>query len=221
MNVYEKLMKARIELQSKKLKKSGKNSYAGYQYFELGDFLPQVMEIFDSLKLAGIVSYASDTCTLTIVNAEKPEERILVSTPMSSANLKGAHDIQNLGAVQTYTRRYLWVTAMEIVEHDALDATLGKDPKPAAKPKPAGKLPTNQNLDSPWAISITSDQENWVESVMVAGKTQLEMAESKQDVLDIFKVNRTIFERLQTENAEKYKEMMELFSTFKQKFEEQ
>ena len=37
--------------------------------------------------------------------------------------LKGCHPIQNLGAVQTYIRRYLWVTAMEIVEHDALDSS--------------------------------------------------------------------------------------------------
>jgi hypothetical protein len=44
---------------------------------------------------------------------------------MSRAELKGCHEVQNLGAVQTYLRRYLWTTAMEIVEHDALDATTG------------------------------------------------------------------------------------------------
>jgi hypothetical protein len=42
---------------------------------------------------------------------------------MADANLKGCHPIQNLGAVETYTRRYLWVSAMEIVEHDALDSS--------------------------------------------------------------------------------------------------
>jgi hypothetical protein len=31
--------------------------------------------------------------------------------------------VQNLGAVQTYIRRYLWVAALEIVEHDALDSS--------------------------------------------------------------------------------------------------
>jgi hypothetical protein len=41
---------------------------------------------------------------------------------MSEANLKGCHPVQNLGAVQTYTRRYLWVAALEIVEHDAIDS---------------------------------------------------------------------------------------------------
>jgi hypothetical protein len=45
---------------------------------------------------------------------------------MSTAALKGCHEVQNLGAVQTYLRRYLWVAALEIVEHDALDATTGK-----------------------------------------------------------------------------------------------
>ena len=40
MSVYRKLQEARIELQSKPLKKSGKNKFAGFEYFELGDFLP-------------------------------------------------------------------------------------------------------------------------------------------------------------------------------------
>jgi hypothetical protein len=35
--------------------------------------------------------------------------------------------VQNIGAVETYQRRYLWVTAMEIVEHDALDSSEGVD----------------------------------------------------------------------------------------------
>ena len=44
---------------------------------------------------------------------------------MGSAALKGCHEVQNIGAVETYQRRYLWVAALEIVEHDALDATTG------------------------------------------------------------------------------------------------
>jgi hypothetical protein len=46
---------------------------------------------------------------------------------MGSAALKGCHEVQNIGAVETYQRRYLWVTAMEIVEHDALDSSEGVD----------------------------------------------------------------------------------------------
>jgi hypothetical protein len=46
---------------------------------------------------------------------------------MGSAALKGCHEVQNIGAVETYQRRYLWVTALEIVEHDALDSSEGVD----------------------------------------------------------------------------------------------
>ena len=59
---------------------------------------------------------------------------------MKEANLKGCHPIQNLGAVETYQRRYLWTALMEIVEHDALDGAAPLDSKPAtSKPAPAKK----------------------------------------------------------------------------------
>jgi hypothetical protein len=133
MNVHEKLMKARLELQGKKLSKTGKNSFAGYQYFELGDFLPVVQEIFAGLKLCGIVSYTADLAKLTITCTEG-NGTVELTSPMGSAALKGCHEVQNIGAVETYQRRYLWVTAMEIVEHDALDATTGKEQPSSFKP---------------------------------------------------------------------------------------
>ena len=44
LNLYQKLQKVRVELQNSKLKKSGKNTFSKYEYFELGDFLPKVKE---------------------------------------------------------------------------------------------------------------------------------------------------------------------------------
>ena len=76
-----------------------------------------------------MISFAPDIATLTITDVDGGGE-IKITSPMADAQLKGCHPIQNLGAVETYTRRYLWVSAMEIVEHDSLDATTGKD-KPA------------------------------------------------------------------------------------------
>ena len=122
MGVHKKLMQARILLQSAPLKKSGHNKFAGYQYFELGDFIPTINEIFNNLGLCGVVSYDSEIASLTITDTDD-NSNIIISSPMAEANLKGCHPIQNLGAVETYTRRYLWVTAMEIVEHDALDSS--------------------------------------------------------------------------------------------------
>ena len=124
MGVYKKLMQARLELQQTSLSKSGHNKFAGYKYFELGDFLPAIQKIFSKLNLCGIVSFGQELATLTITDLEDGSQTQITS-PMSTAALKGCHEVQNLGAVQTYIRRYLWVAALEIVEHDVVDASAG------------------------------------------------------------------------------------------------
>jgi hypothetical protein len=122
MGVHKKLMEARLLLQHAPLKKSGHNKFAGYSYFELGDFLPTINSIFYKTGLCGVVSFGKELASLTITDTDD-NTSIVITSPMAEANLKGCHPIQNLGAVETYTRRYLWVSAMEIVEHDALDSS--------------------------------------------------------------------------------------------------
>lgn len=129
MNIYQKLQKCRVELQNSNLKKSGNNKFAGYDYFELGDFLPKINELMMENGLASSICFMNDIAILRIIDADKPEDSIEFTSPIANAQLKGCHDIQNLGAVQTYLRRYLWTNAMEIVEHDPLDATTGKTDK--------------------------------------------------------------------------------------------
>jgi len=142
-NVYAKLMQARLKLQNTALTKSGHNKFAGYKYFELGDFLPTIQNIFNELGLCGVVSYTQDLATLTITDGT---DNIVITSPMGSAALKGCHEVQNIGAVETYQRRYLWVTAMEIVEHDVLDAVTGTDSGTPVK-KPESVTPLAGALD--------------------------------------------------------------------------
>lgn len=127
MNVYQKLNNARHKFHSTELKKSGHNKFANYKYFELGDFIIPALNIFDEVGLTSIISFSKEYADMRIINVDKPEETITISSPMSSAALKGCHEVQNLGAVQTYLRRYLWVAALEIVEHDAIDSAPAKE----------------------------------------------------------------------------------------------
>lgn len=131
--VYAKLQKARMMLQAAPIKKSGHNKFAGYQYFELGDFLPTINEIFNELGLCSVISFDKELATLRIIDTDNGGS-ITFTSPMADAHLKGCHPIQNLGAVETYSRRYLYVTALEIVEHDALDATTGSEAPKSSKP---------------------------------------------------------------------------------------
>lgn len=141
MNVYEKIAKARALLQQKPLKKSGKNHFAKFEYFELGDFLPFINSIFAELKLVSKFTLGKNHACLTIINAEQPGEQVKFVMPTAEADIKGVSPIQSLGGKQTYMRRYLWLTAMEIVEHDSLDAVAGSDavetkPDKLFQPKP-------------------------------------------------------------------------------------
>ena len=142
MSVYAKLNEAREKFHASQIKKTGRNNFAGYDYFELGDFIVPALRIFKEVGLLGVVSFGREMATLTIIDAAKPDDKIVIESPMSEANLKGCHPVQNLGAVQTYIRRYLWVAALEIVEHDALDSTTGKDEKkaPVIPARPAIQL---------------------------------------------------------------------------------
>ena len=129
MSVYLKLNQSRLKFHGLRLEKTGHNKFAGYKYFELGDFLIPALNVFNEVGLCAFISFDVDLATMRIIDIESKEEMIITS-PMSSAALKGCHDVQNLGAVQTYLRRYLWVAALEIVEHDAVDSSDGKAKEP-------------------------------------------------------------------------------------------
>ena len=126
-NIYEKLQEMRVELQKMNIKKSGKNKFAGYDYYELGDILPPINELQSKYKTCSFINFDSEKATLTIINTEKTEEKIEFTCPMTSISLKGAHDVQNMGALQTYNRRYLYMNCFEIVENDYFDSVQGKN----------------------------------------------------------------------------------------------
>lgn len=134
MNIYQKLQKCRVELQKSELRKSGKNTYSHYDYFELGDFLPRTNELFLENKLIGIVSFGEEEAFLTVRDTDAPDMVIQFACPNATINLTGAHAIQNIGALQTYQRRYLWIAAMELSENDAVDRSEKVD-NPISEPK--------------------------------------------------------------------------------------
>jgi hypothetical protein len=225
MSVHKKLMEARIELQGTQLKKSGLNKFAGYSYFELGDFLPTIQAIFNRMNLCGVVSYSIEYATLTITDTDDGTV-IVITSPMAEANLKGTHPIQNLGAVETYQRRYLWMTAMEIVEHDILDASTGFDapqkhaPKPEPAPRPAApkstKTQTTTGKPGAWQITLHEREDgDWATAILDATDIALQVAQSAIDVQDIFKANRIHFDRLKEETPTIYDDLLAMLKKAK------
>ena len=132
--VYTKLAKARKAFKNSNVKKSGENKFQGYKYFELSDILNAVTDINESIGLATVETVTAEKATLTVVNSTKPEETIVFEVPMSTAELKGCHPVQQLGAAITYIRRYLYQNAYSVSEPDQLDS--GKQEMRERKPAP-------------------------------------------------------------------------------------
>ena len=234
MSVHKKLMQARVKLQSVDMKKSGQNKFAGYSYFELGDFIPHVQTIFNDLGLCGVVTFSTEYAQLCITDTDDGTV-IVITSPMAEANLKGAHPIQNLGAVLSYQRRYLWMAALELVEGDAVDSAPPVEaPKPAATqtPAPAAKpaqKPVKQRPDPippqyeetlpKWTIIIDApDDESWVDMFVEANNLNISMAENTQDLKDMFQVSKGHYEKLKNLNPSVHSEVMDNFAKAKKSF---
>jgi hypothetical protein len=138
MNLVEKIAEARVRFQATNPKMSGENTFAKYSYFELADILPIINTLGHELGFLCVVSFGAEFATLDVVDTAEPASRITFMSPMSTAALKGCHEVQNLGAVETYIKRYLYQNAFEIVESDALNKTHGQHaPEPRKAPPQA------------------------------------------------------------------------------------
>lgn len=138
--LLKKLQECRVELQNKNLKKSGRNDFAKFNYYELADFLPAINILFNEKGLFSAFSIKEEQATLQIIDIETGEE-ITFESPIADANVKGTTPIQSLGAIHTYMKRYLYLNALEIVENDMLDGQVGKM---EVEPKEEKKLTPNQ-----------------------------------------------------------------------------
>ncbi|MCI6265832.1 MAG: ERF family protein [Erysipelotrichaceae bacterium] len=135
LNLFQKIQRCRVELQNSNLKKSGKNKFAGFSYYELADFIPKVNELFDKYKLFSQFTLQNDIATLEVFDTEnkvkfneyETYESITFSSPVAEIVIKGANAIQSLGGANTYMKRYLYLNLLEIVESDSFDAVSGKD----------------------------------------------------------------------------------------------
>ena len=141
MNIFEKIQAVRVELRHTKLKMSGKNRFANYEYMELDDFLPTLNELMNKYKMTAIASFTREKATLTAIDCEKPEDRYTIESPFGTADLKGCHEVQCIGAVETYQRRYLYQAMFDIAESDGLNKSQGDPSKPT--PKKTAEFPSH------------------------------------------------------------------------------
>lgn len=143
--LFEKIQCVRVGLQKTEVKKSGKmNGRESKPYLELADFTPQLNELMLAERFTAIVNFTAAEATLTAYDFDS-EQTFTITSPMREVKVTGCNDMQNLGAVETYQRRYLYMAMFDIAESDILDGGTGsgengngkqKADKPFEKPTP-------------------------------------------------------------------------------------
>lgn len=147
--VKAKLQTARVALMSTSLKKTGKNDFAHFDFFQLKDFLPEAQKIFTKLGvttqytimprvIANIERVENeviikepiirDIARLVVKDIESDEELIfeMEAAPVQIGNNTKQNIYQAAGGRSTYYKRYLYRDALEIEEDDESDTVLGQ-----------------------------------------------------------------------------------------------
>lgn len=126
MSVLNKIMKVSVALAALNLKKSGKNSFLKFEYYELSDFLPQLYQLCLENQLFLKVDIESDKAVLTVKDIE--DGSVETFTHAFHYDIGTQSDkmdpMQREGCIATYMRRYVFMNAFGIVDPDGFDTTV-------------------------------------------------------------------------------------------------
>ena len=169
--LYGKLKQIKVELRKVINTKSGYNTHSKFKYYQLEDFLPQVLEAFSKYNIYNEYSIDTDLeiveertdfdgdgtphksvtkrpveyAYLYLKNLDNEDDEMVYRLKTAEASVYGAAAIQNLGAKITYMKRYIYMSLLDIVEPDAVDAAPQSDTQsvPQNGPQVAPQPPVN------------------------------------------------------------------------------
>ena len=183
-DLNKSIISIRVKLQNSNLKKSGKNKFAGFEYFELADFLPRLNELMLEEGINDIFSIENDFAKLQLIKGESFNEYripfVMFDTPTNvkkdsntgeTREIKQMQDIQYLGALNTYYKRYLYLNAFGITDGEAID---GMDDENNDEDKPQKEKPKVQVKATEQQIKLIEELYTPEEKVQI-----LEMAKVK------------------------------------------
>ena len=226
MNIYEKMQVVKKLLSDSELKKTGKDDYSNFEYYELSDILPAIITFCENYRLFTHVNFVKEYSTkiittegsqvqekvkvgesavLTVINIDNPAEKIEYSSDVKDLELKAANAIQNYGGIQTYSRRYLYMNAFDIVEAEMFDKEMNKKKKQATKQSNAVKNFINTCSKKYLGLNDTKRKEKIAEKLKELGYTNfkdIEKKNNRKDMVELAQILEVEFPEELKENEE-------------------
>lgn len=121
MTIYGKINLIRKRIKDANLKKTGKNTFAGFTYYELADFLPQTIDLENEIGLTSMFTLRDNESGDLVVCDTTSDAQVVFTVRVREANMKGALEIQKVGAENTYAKRYAYLNYLNLTESDQVD----------------------------------------------------------------------------------------------------
>ena len=103
------------------IKPTGYNSYQKYNYFSLDDIVPEVVKICCKLGLATQFKFTRDCGKLIVIDLETGCKQVFTTPLPAPTNTKATEQCKEIQAIQTYSRRALYLQWLEIVEVNSIE----------------------------------------------------------------------------------------------------
>lgn len=117
ISLKHKLQEARMLLKEENITKSGKNSFTKAGYYTLQDILPPITRVCHKVGMTPLVTFDKEVATLTLYDWDS-DETLTATSPMVEQKDSKMNEIQILGSLETYQRRYILQNVFDIVEED-------------------------------------------------------------------------------------------------------
>jgi len=185
MNVWQKLLSARIDFLKKGVTKSGVNLHAEFKYFELEDIVPTATEIFANYNCLFVTSFPDGKAVGRLINLDNAEEQVIVEFNTRSISEPAKfrmNEVQGLGAEITYMRRYLYFLILDVVEADAFDGDSGKE-TPAPQPKKPVSSEKREEIKQELTAPEANADELQIKALKAALKRLKEIDETQEEFI--------------------------------------
>lgn len=225
MSVWAKLLKVRSEFYAEGAKKTGKNLHAEFKYFELKDIVPVAAPIFAKYGLLLVPTFVDGNAVAKVVNIDDPEETINFTIPLQfiaePAKFR-MNEVQGVGAVVTYYRRYLYMVVLDLVDSDGIDNQKPKgDDTPAStlavapkKGKPISTI-ARETIRNELTDTEGNADELQIEALKSALKVLMELDPEQEDFVQEIALKTNSFTEITKANCEALingvKEMIEAY----------
>lgn len=147
MNITEKLLEARKMIKETSIKKEGRNTFSKYDYFTPSQVSELVNDVCQELNIITLFSLEKDEFGLyghlSIADTEgKENQRLDFQMRTEMPSITATNMTQQMGGCETYTKRYMLMSAFDITDNN-LDFD-SQDNRPKAPPSPPQSAPTPQ-----------------------------------------------------------------------------